>query len=228
MAQITRQQITELLDALQYLPNHPNTVSEKKWTVNAFEDDLTDLSFETVQAAVRQYRSTAIFFPTSGSIREIAMDLQMLAMGIPTPTEAWGMVLTAERHIEAVSCEEMNKHQQAAENAQLHHDGGMYFEAMGFMRKHKCDICTTGGLKEVYAHPVVAETVKLLGGRDIILTDNPTADRARFIEAYREIVSRERKKVAMLPEVKAYITEKRAAQLDAGDELKLLSERMKK
>jgi len=85
-----------------------------------------------------------------------------------------------------------------------------------------CEICTLGGLKEVYSHPVVAETVKVLGGRDVIITDNPTADRARFIDAYREIVARERTKNAMLPVVREYVQDKQKS-LVAGS-IKALAE----
>jgi hypothetical protein len=78
-----------------------------------------------------------------------------------------------------------------------------------------CSVCTEGGYRELYASPAVAECVKMLGGRDMLLTDNPTADRARFIEAYREIVARERKKAGMLPQVRAYIDAHKVPELPA-------------
>ena len=198
-----RQIIAELMGKLQYLPNHPTTDKEKMWALNCFEDDLSDLPIETIEAAITQYRATATFFPTSGNIRELAMDLQMLIMGVPSPAEAWGMVLTAERHVSSQWCQTGADLREAGLNGG---DTKPYHNHMD-----KCDICTIGGLKEVYNHPIVNETVKILGGRAVIITDNPTADRARFIDAYREIVSRERKKSAMLPEVKGYIAQNQAA-----------------
>lgn len=211
----SNQEITRAILSMRYLPNSPITAANVPEVVGMFEVVLSDLPAECVDAATRQYLGTETFFPTPGRVREIAMDLQMLAMGVPTPAEAWGMVLTAEKHVPSVWCDE-----------------GLRLRELGGIWDYKnhmdaCEICTPGGLKEVYSHPVVAETVKMLGGRDVIITDSPTSDRARFIDAYREIVARERKKVAMLPEVKNYIDEKTLA-LNTGSQTKLLAERMAK
>ena len=198
-------EISRLILPMKYYPNSPITDINVEVVIGSFFETLNDLSFETVEAAVRQYQSTETFFPTPGKLREIAMDLQMLAMGVPTASEAWGMVLTAEKHVPSVWCEvgaELRNRafEGYAQAYNAHMDG--------------CMFCVPGGFREVYAHPAVEETVKILGGRDIIITDNPTADRARFIDAYREIVARERRKAAMTPEVKAYVTETRQNLLE--------------
>jgi hypothetical protein len=198
-----KEQITRAILSMRYLPNSPITPANIPEIVSMFEVVLSDLPAETVDATTRQYLGTETFFPTPGRLREIAMDLQMLAMGVPTPAEAWGMVLTAETHVPSVWCEAGAELRKPV----LPKD---YSAALYAYSKHmdSCDICKLGGLQEVYSHPVVAETVKILGGRDVIITDNPTSDRARFIDAYREIVARERTKTAMLPEVKNYVAEK--------------------
>jgi hypothetical protein len=46
-----------------------------------------------------------------------------------------------------------------------------------------------------------------LGGLDAILTDNPVADRARFIQAYDEVLEREQSIVGAVPEVRKFIQE---------------------
>jgi hypothetical protein len=218
----TREQIIHLVSQIQFLPNSPITSATIRGVTDMFIADLEDLSNETLTAAFRQYRSTATFFPTPGQIREIAMDLQMLSMGVPTPAEAWGQVLTAMKYREKVLCEEGYKLYTTDQRSPE------YMSNVWKYGKHlrDCKICDEGGLMEVYNSPAVESTVKLLGGREIIITDNPTADRARFIDAYREVVARERTKAAMLPQVKEYIEEKRNAQLT--DSIKQLTNGMSK
>lgn len=77
-----------------------------------------------------------------------------------------------------------------------------------------CGICKVGGFQENYRHPAVAEAVRLLGGREIILTDNPMSDRARFQDAYREVVARERMKMGMTPVVAKFVEDNRPLLLD--------------
>lgn len=222
----TRKEITGIILKMQYLPNCPVNESNIEIVVDTFEMVLSDLPIETVQAAAWQYLSTETFFPAPGKLREIAMDLQMLAMGIPTPAEAWGMVLTANKYQEKVLCvkglELWNKCLKQDEK---------YFVNMREYDLHteNCMQCDSGGYREDYGHPAVKETVRLLGGSDVILTDNPTADRARFIEAYREVMAQERTKTAMLPEVRGYVqaTQNRIPT-DSNNRIKQLSERLTK
>lgn len=217
----SRLDITRIILKMQYLPNSPITDANVNSVMDTFEDVLADLPVEIIDAAARQYMSTAIFFPTPGKLRETAMDLQILAFGLPTPAEAWGLVITAEKYFEKQLC------QGGAELYEKACSGANYKENLLAYDKHmqECSVCDNGGFREDYGNPVVAETVRLLGGRDVILTENPTADRARFIEAYREVVSRERTKAAMPPEVKEYIEERRNRMLDAGSHIKMLSDK---
>lgn len=217
-----RTQITRAILTMQYLPNSPITERNVESVVDTFEMVLSDLPAETVEAATRQYLSTETFFPTPGRLREIAMDLQMLAIGLPTPAEAWGMVLGATKYIEKVLCERGYELYKTACNSKENYIADLRSYSMHF---DACDICTEGGFVEDYGHSAVAETVRLLGGREVILTDNPTADRARFIDAYREVVSRERTKSAMLPAVKNYVQSK---ALPMGQAIKQLTKGFEK
>src|SRR5689334_9837892 len=99
-----RLQITKVVLSLQFMPNSPIKDGNVENVIDMFEAGLSDLPIETLEAATRQYIATETFFPMPGRIREIAMDLQMLAIGVPSPAEAWGMVLTAERHVESMWC----------------------------------------------------------------------------------------------------------------------------
>lgn len=220
-----RTQITRAILTMQYLPNSPITERNVESVIDTFEMVLSDLPAETVEAATRQYLSTETFFPTPGRLREITMDLQMLAIGLPTPAEAWGMVLSANKYVEKVLCSIGHELYMTASNSKENYQSDLRAYSVHF---DNCDICTDGGFREDYTHPAVAETVRLLGGRETILTNNPTADRARFIEAYREVVTRERTKTAMLPKVKQYIEATKQNSLQAGEAVKQLTKGMSK
>lgn len=224
----TREEIEIVVGMMAYLPNHPlKNGGDAAALVDRFFWVLSDLPVEILRAASVQYLSEATFFPTPGQLRERAMDLQMLALGLPSPAEAWGQVLAAPRYLQAVLCETGAELRRNAE-----HQGEGYFQAVREYSRHLdgCGICTEGGYREIYASPVVAECVKMLGGRDALMTDNPSADRARFIEAYREIVARERMKAGMLPQVKQFIAENAPLALAEGTApgIKQLAERLSK
>lgn len=199
-----RQQITASILMMQFLPNSPITDDNVERVIDTFVIVLEDLPAEAVHAAARQYLSTEVFFPTPGRLREIAMDLQMLSFGVPTPGEAWGMVLSARRYVSSIWCPVGAELRDMAIGLSAAHPKEYYDHL------NSCEECKpSGGFKDTYSSSVVEETVRLLGGRDAIITDNPMSDRARFMDSYREVVARERTKTAMLPEVQEYVITKR-------------------
>jgi hypothetical protein len=73
------------------------------------------------------------------------------------------------------------------------------------------------GRKDV--HPLVDETAKLIGGwRAIGQSTNLPSERARFIEAYRELVKERRQKARMLPRTRRFIGEEETGKLQLADE----------
>lgn len=205
-------EIMEIVNLLKRLPNSPITDRESlDETVKLFLAVLEDLPADMVKAATVQYLSEGNpFFPSNpGVLRDKAMELQMLAMGIPSPAEAWGKVLTARKYKPAVFCETGVKLRMKADGGDV--TGNQYWGAVMAYTDHveDCSECDNGGFHEDYGSPAVAETVRLLGGRDVILTDNPVADRARFIEAYKEIVAKERMKMGMTPTVARFVEDNR-------------------
>jgi hypothetical protein len=165
---------------------------------------LADVDDDVLEAAVMQYLSEANQFTpiaTPGVLREKAMDLQMLALGVPTGGEAWGMVLAAVKSSGPQWCEVGGS---LRDEALITGRTAVYYAHM-----KACGICNdqpTSG--ENYSHPVVRETVRLLGGRDAVVTDNPVSDRSRFIDAYKELVLRERTKAGMTKQVRAFVSER--------------------
>jgi hypothetical protein len=214
----------EIVNLIKRLPNSPITDRDSlNETVNLFFAVLGDLPADMAKAATIQYLSEGNpFFPMPGVLRDKAMELQMLAAGLPTAGEAWGMVLTANRPANPVFCDEGARLRDAVNNA------ATYWSSLKEYSRHvdECDVCDLGGYRENYRHPAVAETVKMLGGRDAILTDNPAADRARFLEAYREVIAREKMKMGMTPRVAEFVENSRPALVSG--ELKQLSARLSK
>ncbi len=195
--------IKDILKILGMFANVPKFVVDPNTTPGDWLAILQDLDADLLHAAALQYLSENNQFtpvPTPGIIRDKAIDLEMLAVGVPTAGEAWGMVMEANKITGPTFCEEGAKLRDIAQNPQ-----GAYWSAVANYDKHldKCTICNPQPRAKMdYNHPLVERVVLNLGGRDAVITDNPAADRARFIEAYKEIYIRERGKHAMLSTVK--------------------------
>ena len=76
-----------------------------------------------------------------------------------------------------------------------------------------------------WSHPLVESTVKTLGWRNLCMSENQVADRARFIQAYEQLEQRAINDALMLPEVRGYI-ESNGGRI--ADGIKQLVEGMKK
>ena len=75
----------------------------------------------------------------------------------------------------------------------------------------------------VFSHPVIEKTVRALGWRNLRMSENETADRARFIQAYEQFQDRNDTEEMMLPEVRGYIeTQSQIKQLANGMGVKQL------
>lgn len=215
------QTITRILTELQHLPNSPINDANVGRIIEQYTCDLEDIPDDILAAAAIYYRTgTNQFFPTSGQLREKATDIYLTAMDVPTPHQAWAQVLVAPRIRQAELCAEGERLFIAAEKA----TGAGYWDALGAYGQHKdtCEECMAGGYAEVYDHPVVAQVVQMLGGRDRILTDNLPADRAQFLKGYADIVMRQTKLATMAAPVKETV-----GRLASG-QMKALADGMKK
>jgi hypothetical protein len=213
---------TELL-AISNLPASPITTANLPQVVEQYHNDLQDIGGQLLTAAVTHYRTSANpFFPSSGQIREKATELQLLAMGIPTAAEAWAQVQRAYQYQEPVFCDEGMRMRTELEGTPAD-----YWQLLNQYGDHvdACGICDKGGFTERYAHPAVASVVEKLGGRDMILTDNEVADRAKFFESYNAIVKRETLRASLPVQARQFVETK---QLETMQATKLLSERLTK
>lgn len=213
--------ITRILTELQHLPNCPITDMNIERIVEQYAVDLADIPDDILGAATIHYRTGGNqFFPTSGQLREKATDMYLTAMNVPTPHQAWAQVLSAPRIKQTALCDEGERLFREGERQ----TGGAYWAALKAYGDHKdsCDECQSGGYQEVYDHPVVAQVVAMLGGRDRILTDNLAADRAQFLKGYADIVMRQTKLATMAEPVKRMV-----GQI-AGEQMKALADGMRR
>lgn len=74
--------------------------------------------------------------------------------------------------------------------------------------------------KPVWSNPIVEAAVNALGWRNLRMSEDQTADRARFIMAYDQLCARNEKEEIALPQVRGYIENK--AQKLIGNVTKLL------
>ncbi len=223
--------INKLLTVMYALPNCPIGIDNIELMIEAYHMVLKDLPGEELQAATMHYLSTGTFFPTPGQLRRTVMDLRLSASGIPTAAEAWADVGHALHYIDAHYCPEGQRIREMAMDANDVHDGAGYMRALNQYSAHTriCTECQGARTEEVYCHPVVEQTVRRLGGREALFTDNAAADRARFIEAYETIIGVEREEFGRLPEVERWVEElrgKRELERDPREELKRLTGRM--
>ncbi len=141
----TKDEIFGIVALIKRLPNSPVKDGDKQSldeTVTLFLAVLEDLPADMVKAATVQYLSEGNpFFPSNpGVLRDKAMDLQMLAMGIPSPAEAWGMVMAGLKPAPHLFCETG----AALRDACL--SGESYGATLAASKRHdkECAICGNG------------------------------------------------------------------------------------
>jgi len=190
------------------LPNNPikQDPQSAESVVNLYFAQLGDIPVEFIEAAALQYLgSDNRFFPSNpGTLREIAFDLEMIAQGVPTAAQAWAMVKRGPARIEAQICQTNADLREGLNGTQRD-----YFQRLGQIADHEktCDVCMPTSKSGSYGSNAVDQVVRLLGGPDVIMTDNEMADRARFIDGYRELILAERRRLQYHPKVQALISD---------------------
>lgn len=80
--------------------------------------------------------------------------------------------------------------------------------------------------KPVWSHPLVVKTVEAIGWRTLRMSEDQTADRARFIQCYEQFQERAQKEDLLIPEVRGYIETKGGKVLAPTDQIKQLTGKM--
>jgi len=99
------------------------------------------------------------------------------------------------------------------------------YEAWGEVLKAFIEVGHNGSPQ--WSHPLIAKTVRSLGWRNLCMSEDQTADRARFLQAYEQLTQRAESEMMMVPNVKNYLLENGAEML-ALDSIKKLAEGMRK
>lgn len=74
-----------------------------------------------------------------------------------------------------------------------------------------------------WSSPLIERTVKSLGWRNLCLSENQVADRARFLQAYEQLMERAVREDMLLPDVRGYIEERGGRLLDAPAQVRELA-----
>lgn len=221
----TKLEIAQLLQLFENLPNNPAKDADADKVaqlVATYHATLHDLPLDMLKAAALGYLATGKFFPTPGDLRTKSVEIALLAMGVPTPGEAWGQIMT-EGTVHAVRCDRARALAAGIETK----TGGDYWAAVSDYSSHvdECPNCyddTSRGW-----HQAVKATFDAMGGHSAIFTDNPAADRARFMDGYRTYVEREVLRLQLPAEVRGYIESSRTAGKLLQDQVKQLADGMR-
>jgi hypothetical protein len=79
--------------------------------------------------------------------------------------------------------------------------------------------------KPVWSHQLVEKAVRTIGWRNLRMSENQVADRARFVECYEQLCDRAQREDMLLPEVRGYIEANGALLMAPADQMKLLADK---
>lgn len=77
-----------------------------------------------------------------------------------------------------------------------------------------------------FSHPLITQAVRQMGWRELCMSENQIADRARFLQCYEQILSRAAKEDMLLPEVRGYIESNGAQLMAPAESMRLLADRL--
>lgn len=79
-----------------------------------------------------------------------------------------------------------------------------------------------------FSHPLVKRAVDALGWKNICLSEDATADRARFIQCYEQLRERTQNEEMLIPEVRGFIEANGARSLAPSESIHLLADKLRK
>lgn len=80
-----------------------------------------------------------------------------------------------------------------------------------------------------WSHPLIKQAVDALGWRNLCMSENAIADRARFVQAYDQLADRTETEMMEPPQVRGYIEKESGRELPAPfDTIKLLTKKLEK
>jgi hypothetical protein len=180
-------------DLLVAHPERSRRLDAEEWErmCGVYFDVLHDIPIELLQTAARQCLATLKWFPKPAEIREQALQLVMVSLGIPNANDAWAEVTRRMHNTFRV--------RQVGDLVQVAITG-MYDEAPGGYLTHRQPTA------EDWSTPLIQKAIDGIGGwRALRASDNPIADRSQFISAYERYSTRQMQAARMLPETRKAI-----------------------
>lgn len=77
-----------------------------------------------------------------------------------------------------------------------------------------------------WSHPLVEQAVRAMGWRELCMSENQIADRARFIQCYEQLQERVTREEMLIPEVRGYVEANGARLMAPAESMKLLSDKL--
>lgn len=78
----------------------------------------------------------------------------------------------------------------------------------------------------VWSHPLIERAVRAIGWRNLRMSENPVADRARFLQCFEQLQERAARENMLLPEVRGYLEVNGARLMAPADQIRLLTDRL--
>lgn len=80
----------------------------------------------------------------------------------------------------------------------------------------------------VWSSPLIEKAVKYIGWRELRMSENQTADRARFIQCYEQLIERASKEEMLPPQIRGYVEAGGGKMLETNSQIKQLAKGMEK
>lgn len=207
----TRKQFAGILKGLLILyPKFNKGLSDKEWQAmsEGYYRILGDLPPELLNAAVLEIGRENTFFPSAAELRKAAMSLVERAEGIPSAQDAWAEVCRGKKAelIAPVKWRMTENHHEIDTPEEAENNTELIEYWQECLNGDEARIERCGFIEPEWSHSLIGQAVRGIGGyAALCASENPTADRARFIEAYNSYLCRSRDEKAMLPEVRRMI-----------------------
>jgi hypothetical protein len=165
-------------------------MSAQDWdrTCAIYFDVLHDIPIELLHNAARQCVATLKWFPKPSEIREQAIELIMIALGIPTANDAWAEV--TRRMNNAFRVHEVDG------KVTLGITGMYELTPQGYLTRRQ-------PTAQDWSTPLIQKAIDGIGGWTALqMSDNPISDRTQFLRAYERYSMRQLQIARLLPETR--------------------------
>jgi len=181
---------TVMKDLLVAYPERSRNLDAEEWErmCGVYLDVLHDIPIDLLETAARQCLATLKWFPKPAEIREQALQLVLISLGIPNANDAWAEV--TKRMQNTFRVRRIGDRIQVAIT-------GMYEETPGGYLTQRQPTAND------WSTPLIQKAIDGIGGwRTLRASDNPIADRSQFIAAYERYSMRHMQAARMLPETR--------------------------